>query len=153
MARTHLKIFTPQRGFSLIETLVVVGILSIIAVFALGSLRGVRSRAALSDGQILIVRALEEARNRAVTGAGTSDHGVHIEPGKIETFEGSVYIPGSGVESFLPPGVSTDQANAIVIFKRLVGQSSANPTIMLSNVSGATSTVAVTLDGAIIPSL
>ncbi len=142
-----------QKGFSLVETLIVVGLLSIIAVSALGAVRGVRARAALNDGQTLIVRALEEARNRAVTGAGTSDHGVHIEPGKIETFEGSVYVPGSGVESYLPAGVVTDQASAIVIFKRLVGQSSANVTIMLSNISGATSTVAVTTDGAIVPSL
>lgn len=141
---------SPESGVTLIETVVVMGILVLVAIASLGSMRNVRSKAALDDGQALLVRALEKARSRAATGFGTTNHGVYIEPDRIVEFEGSAYVPGSGTESLLPGAVSI-QTSTTVIFTRLTAEASVSATLTLANTSGATSTVIVTGDGAIQP--
>ena len=128
-------------------------ITALIAITATGAasvLLSSRSRAALSDGQASILHVFELARSRAATGYGLEDHGVHIESGSVTLFEGVSYN-GSGEQLQLPLAVTTDQASTTIIFKRLSARASASATITLSHMNGATSSIAVTKEGAILP--
>jgi len=139
-----------NNGFSLIETVIVVAILSIVAYASLGSLGSARDRSSLQDAQASILHAFEAARSRAVTGIGMGDHGVHLEANRIVAFEGSAYT-GAGNETLLPLFTSTNQVSSTIIFRRLSAHASASTTVTITSPRGSTSTIAVTYDGAIIP--
>jgi len=140
-----------QKGFSLIESVVVTSIIAITAVGAFTAFFASRSRTALQEGQASMLHAFELARSRAATGYGTQDHGVHIAGDLVTLFEGDAY-DGSGENTQLPFAVTTDQASATIVFKRLSAFTSASGTIVLSHTNGVTSSIAVTKEGAIIPS-
>lgn len=139
-----------SRGFSLIESVVVTAIVAITAVGAFSVLYTSRSRAALQEGQASVLHAFELARSRAATGYGSADHGVHIASDSVTLFEGAAYN-GSGEQTQLPFAITTNQASTTIIFKRLSALVSASGTILLSHTGGATSSIVVTKEGAIIP--
>ena len=139
-----------SKGFSLIETVMVVAVIGIVAYASLGSLRQARNRTLLGNAQATILHAFEGARSRAVTGVGTGDHGVHLEPDRIVAFEGSAYT-GAGFETLLPLSIATDQVSSTIVFHRLSARSSASTTVVITSNAGSTSTVSVTYDGVIIP--
>ena len=140
-----------DRGFSLIESMVVTSIIALTAMGVMGSLRGSHSHAQLNEGQASVIRAFELARSRAASGSGSEDHGVHIEDDTLTIFEGPGYVAGMGEVIMLPASVTTDQASTTIVFKRLSAQASGNADVEVSHTSGETSNVTVTEDGAIIP--
>mgnify|MGYP001586529184 CR=1 FL=1 len=105
-------------GFTIIETLIVIGIFAIVASAALATFHSSQNRRELTDAQATIYRTLERQRNKALTGVDTTNHGVHIEPDRIITFSGDSY-GGSGNEILLPLSTDTDQAGTDVVFKRI----------------------------------
>ncbi len=76
-----------KKGFSLIEVLVVIAIISIIATVVILNFGQTRNQALLEDGQASIISALELARSRAASGVGEARHGVRIEADRIIIFE------------------------------------------------------------------
>lgn len=140
-----------HRGFSLIESVVVVGIIALAATGVLGALRASQGRTQLAEGQASVLRAFELARSRAVTGLGSDDHGVHVAGDTLTIFEGETYT-GGGQEIRLPAMVTTDQASTTIVYRRLSAGASSGATIEISHAGGATSSVVVTQEGAIIPS-
>jgi len=138
-----------RNAFSLIESLVVLSIFSIIAVMAVGTFRGERNGAEIQDATASVRNAFERARNEAATGKGNEKHGVHVEADRVVIFEGTSYVPGVGKEVLLPAAVSTDQASTTIVFNRISATPDASVTVIISHISGATSTVTVTNDGII----
>lgn len=138
-----------KSAFSIIESLIVLGIFSSIALMALGTFRGERNDAEIKDATASVRNAFERARNEAATGKGYDNHGVHVEEQRVVLFEGSTYVPGVGKEILLPLSVSTDQASTTIVFDRIRATPSASTTITIHHISGATSTVTVSNDGTI----
>lgn len=132
----------------------VIFLVGVITAFALVSFRQMRNRAALEDGQALVLHALEGARSKAATGNGEGvDHGVRIDSsdGSITTFERD----GFGVDSneltvLLPPSVYTE-SDAEVIFARLTALPSTAADIELKStvLSGTVLGVSVSENGKI----
>ncbi len=139
-----------QSGFSLVETMLTIGVVVLIAGAMLGVSRSIHARHALRDAQEQVVRTLEDARQRAMTGFGSSNHGVFMESAQMTTFEGTAYS-GDGAEQPLPGGVSSNLAGTAIIFSRLSGKPNAASTVTLSNGAGETKTVDISADGLIIP--
>ena len=141
-----------RKGFSLIETMAVVSITGFLAMGIAFTIRQSQASSTLNEAQTIVVRALEEAQNRALTGVGTKGHGVYIEEKNVTIFEGPVYIAGTSNMVLLPPLTSTDQTGLTIIFKRLAGTTDADYLITVSsNLSSATKKITVTAAGAITP--
>ncbi len=109
-----------KKGFTLTEVIIVLAIFSLMAGAAALSLNGARNRVILDEAQATLISAFEKARSRAVTGVGTSSHGVYLEEDRIVFFEGSQY---SGQGEVIPFSVFIDASNSTVIFNRLSGNS------------------------------
>ena len=146
------KTFNNKKGFSLIETLAVVSITAFLALGIIFTIRQGQAASALNDAQTVIIRSLEEAQNRALTGIGTQNHGVYIDEKTVTVFEGSTYVTGTGKTFLLPPLTATDQTGKTIIYKRLAGTADANAVITITQaLSGAVKKIIVTTAGEITP--
>ena len=144
-----MKSDSRQKGITIIETLIVIGIFAITASLALANFHSSQDRKTLEDAQATIYRALERQRNKALTGVGTTDHGVHIEQNRIVTFSENSYT-GNGNEILLPLAVGTNQAGTDVIFDRISGiPTTAAVLITLAHDNGNTAGVSVSAGGLI----
>lgn len=142
-----------KKAFSLIETLAVISIFSVIAlvlIFTINS--GTKNKALLDKAQANLLHALELARSQASSGAGTTNHGVHIESDKIIVFEGNEYIEGDGREIIFPSSISTDQTGLTIIFERIkaLPEIATDAVIILEHLSGVNKIITITQDGRII---
>lgn len=133
----------------MLEILVVMGIVSMLFAGSLATFHAMKSRGALTDARSTVVRMLEEARTRAMTGFGTGNHGVYVKESSIIIFEGSGYLEGAGTEISFSGGITTDQTGAEIVFSRLTGFPSAVMTVILSSTEGEQKSVTVTDDGAV----
>jgi prepilin-type N-terminal cleavage/methylation domain-containing protein len=139
--------FRPKRlGFTLIEVLVVIGIFAVLAGFAFASFSTSREHLALRDTHATVLFALEESKNNATTGVGTTPHGVYVEEGQVTLFAGEVY-GGVGEVVAFPSEVKSNQVGTEIVFSRLAGTSSEATTITLTNNKGETRDISVTYDG------
>ncbi|MFC1595172.1 type II secretion system protein [Patescibacteria group bacterium] len=140
-----------SRGFSLLESIAVIGIIALIATIIMTTSRDSRNKAMLRDAHANAIQTIEKARSRAITGYGTDDHGVYIELNKITLFEGATF-PGSGKETKIPPFIDmTTDSNPVteIVFTRLVGTASDMTTITLTHSSGISSEIKITINGTI----
>ncbi|MEK7561191.1 MAG: prepilin-type N-terminal cleavage/methylation domain-containing protein [Patescibacteria group bacterium] len=128
-------------GFTLVEVLLVAAILSMMGAAAAASVRRAGARANLRAGAATIVRVLETARNRSLSGYGDTTHGVRVEERWITLFDGAA--PDSDdIPLPLPPGIHTDQTDTRIIFGRLTGVPDAAAVIsVIGSADSATVTV------------
>ncbi len=143
------KISTVKKGFSLIELLVVLGMLAVIGGFSLAiSMENYRG-SAFDDEQALLIAALQKARSEGLSGvciggsctAGQS-HGVHIDPAQLVIFQGTNYSESDANNEYLPL-----QNNALmfsgmsdVVFAEFSGDASPAGAIVLSDTDRVSTT-------------
>lgn len=145
------------RGITSVEillTLALFGATIGTVSLALGSFR---SGNALNDGATLVVENLRRASAQAMSGHYGDRWGVHFSDGdgcvlpatKLHLFRGHGFVSATDtIETFdLPAGVTVTSVavggGCDVEFSRFHGSATATGTITLTNVNGATSTVAV----------
>jgi prepilin-type N-terminal cleavage/methylation domain-containing protein len=136
-----------KRGISLIEIVVVLGIIGLIASAGLITARENRSATTLKNARATILLALEQSRSKAQTGYGTKNHGIRIKSNLIETFEGNVYTSGSGITIPLPPQITTNHTNTDIIFKRLRGSVASAATITVSHPTAGNLSITIDTEG------
>jgi prepilin-type N-terminal cleavage/methylation domain-containing protein len=150
-----MKIWTKniltRKGFTLTELLIAFTILSLLIASSFGLYKKLKTRSEMNEAKMAVTRLLEMARNKAVTGVGTGDHGVHITSNAIVAFEGPGYVEGDGDETSLPVSVLTDHSSTTIIFSRLTAQPSTSTDINLEHSTGATTSVSVSESGVIMP--
>ena len=64
--RTHRSRLTSESGFTILETVLVVGIIAVLGAMTVGVAQNMLNQTKADSGQVAIVRALEVARSRAV---------------------------------------------------------------------------------------
>ena len=138
-------------GITILESLIVIGLITMLTIPTVTWLRASRAQVALHDAEASIIRSFERARTNAVTGVGGAAYGAHVEDGEVAVFEGNVYIPGDGEELFLPLSIDIDPADVLVVFDRLTGEASGDVDVplTLTNSVGNTTEITVTADGAV----
>ena len=145
-----------ERGFSLIEILVVITILAVVVTIIIISLSKLNSSQALDKGASLVVSVLDQARSLTLSAKDDSQYGVHFEDSGVVLFKGSVYsssdplnistsIDGRvGIRNVSLAGGGSD-----VVFKRLTGSTDQAGTLELFLKASPTTirTINVTITG------
>ena len=158
------KISTHNRGFSLIEILIVIGLFAMIAgVTLIVSMDSFRGHSFYSERNVLI-STIQKARSQAISnmcfGGGCVDgkpHGVHIESTQYTVFQGSSW---AGRDSAIDEVVSITSKSVTasgfvdVIFEQLTGEATFSPSsshdIVLTDSAGKdSSTITITQAGRI----
>ncbi len=126
----------PNSGFSLIETMVVIGIFLIIfsfgLVFTLNSYRSYSFNAEITT----IVSVLEKARSRALTNLYQSPHGVCFISSNYVIFRGTTCTPGAPTNELVSASKKVfDASNFSTTF----------PTIVFEQLSGTTTGGTITV--------
>lgn len=134
-----------KKGFTLIEILVVLGILAIITTLIFNTFVDFRRKKALEADTKMVVEVLIEARNQTLTSQNSSQYGVHFSLSpvpQIVLFAGATYV-ANAVTNKVYPLASTDNILTVtlvgggsnIVFNRLTGETNQSGTIILSSPS------------------
>ena len=143
------------RGFTLIELVVVLGVLALLASCALVISMDSYTSNTFSDQELLLVTALQKARSEAMNGtcigvcSAGLPHGVHVSATSITIFQGSTYAAGDDTNEVIAFTSRTLQVAGVteVVFAELSGNVSPTASITLSDSAGHTSTITVGSEG------
>ena len=146
-----------KKGFTLIEILVVIGVISILIVMAAAGLRLFEGKTQLKSQAQNILTILELARTKTLASEGASQYGVRFEQDKYILFKGSAYQEGEeNNKTYQLPGqlkinsIDLTGEGDIVVFQRLSGQASSSGTIELGTITQpATTTITIHPSGQI----
>jgi prepilin-type N-terminal cleavage/methylation domain-containing protein len=140
-----------KKGFSLIETLVVLSVFGLLVGFVLTTINGSRNEISLKDAQTALIFSLEQARNRAAAGVGNGAHGIYInnDDQKVFAFQGDSYQNKISEEEIYFPFFSFLDENAEIIFGRLTGNATGTKEIEF-NYNGTKKTIFIEETGRII---
>jgi prepilin-type N-terminal cleavage/methylation domain-containing protein len=140
-----------MKGFSLIETLIVLAILTIILTIVTFSFTSMRSKKQIEVTIDAIDFKLEQAKSSALAGKNGKSFGVQFSTTSYTYFSGDVYNPNdiSNSSTTLPSNLQisrslTGGSNAI-IFNRMTGLPQAVGTITVSNINNASSSASITI--------
>lgn len=146
-----------QKGLTLIELLIVIGILVLIGTVGIVSLSGYRSRQDLDLSARRIVNALRDAQQRAITQEAESQWGIRfqgVDSGKdlFHLFSGPSFTAATSTYD-LPPTIEFADLGGNktldVVFSKLTGlpTSTAEVKIRLAGDTSVTQTISVSSAG------
>jgi len=136
-----------NKGISLIEILIVVGLIAIISAIAGLNLSQFHNQQVLRNTTEDVISLLNEARNDTISSKNSNTYGVHLETNKITLFAGAsftsnpsnkqinldsaVIIPSSG-------GINLNEGGSDIVFDRITGETTKYGTIIIQLVNNAT---------------
>lgn len=145
-------------GFSLIEVMVVITMITLLAgvglVMNLGDFRSYLFR----DERNVLVTVLQKARSQAVNnvciGSGCTNglpHGVHLAPGKYTIFQGSSFDPDTSTNQEIEGNgnIALTYTTSDIVFGQLSGQVVGGWSVVLGDAYGHATTVSVNKEGRI----
>lgn len=140
-------------GFTLVETLIVLGIMGLLTVVVLFTFANKGADKQLDADTLNIKTLLEEARSLTLSAKDASSYGVHFETRKIVLFTGESYTAGlsTNKESLLGSSVEISSIDLTlggsdVVFNRLTGSTSQSGTVTLRLVSDTSKTQIITVN-------
>jgi prepilin-type N-terminal cleavage/methylation domain-containing protein len=138
--------YTLQSGFTLLEIIVVVGLIGVIALLFMSSFTDSVREASLDSTYASVITALESARSKSISGVGTETHGVRISTTTIGVFTGSDYLnPYYTIE--LSPSISITNTSETIVFERISGKSAAAESVTLTDSQGNTRSINISSEG------
>lgn len=134
-----------NRGFTFIETLVVISIIALIIALALFSYRYFEKKTELETIAQKIVTTLKLAQTKTLASENASQYGVHFESDQYILFAGDTYqVDAPDNKNYsLPNRLEINDINLTgegsdVVFQRINGQTSQNGTIGLRMINQST---------------
>lgn len=141
-----------QSGVTLLEILLVVGIIAVISAFSIPVYETFKNRNDLSLATTLSANALHRASELAMASDGDTSWGVKFVTSSIIIFKGASYIsrdPNFDEKSDLSSNILINDTNE-VLFQKYSGFPSAESTTTLTSTNGENATIYVNLKGIII---
>jgi len=142
---------TNNKGFSLLEVIIAMTIVTLMAVTVFVSLSAYRSRHAVSDMATNVISALSQARTKTVAGYNDTSYGVNIASTSITLFSGGSFnssasdnqVIASSDDLTIQPYLVGGATN--VYFKRLTGETTQFGYITIKSLSDMTKVATVTI--------
>jgi len=147
---------TKNNGFSLLEVLLVIGIVSVLATASFGIYYGFIAKSDLDMAKKNIVFTLKQAQGKAMAGEDGRKWGVHFVNGASDYYElfstptdyndaakvinATTYLPGRVF--FTEPASSSD-----IIFEKIRGTVAAAASVIISSPENQTSAISVSALG------
>jgi prepilin-type N-terminal cleavage/methylation domain-containing protein len=139
-----------QKGFTLIEVLIVVGLVSVVAALGLGVLGPMRERAMDEKTGKLVLATLREAQNRSLASENGVAWGVRCDHHNLVEFSYTPTEPEKNPQIIPLPGeYSCTILPGIIRFQKLTGIPEVNSAITLSLGSQSVARIAVEQPGVI----
>lgn len=127
-----------KKGFTLVEIVLVIGIIGILIVITAFSFSEFRKSRALIQSSDIVVSVLTEARSRTLASVDGSRYGVQVLSDKTVLFPGDTYSAGNTLNElyyFESPAalasISLAGGGQTILFDRLTGNTSNYGTITL----------------------
>ncbi|PIP55697.1 MAG: hypothetical protein CO183_02635 [Candidatus Zambryskibacteria bacterium CG_4_9_14_3_um_filter_42_9] len=127
-----------NKGFTMIEILFVVAIVSIVSAIVFISLSKLNSTQALRESSALVTSVLNEARSLTISSKSDSQYGVHFEDYGVVLFKGDSYSPidptniSTEINSLIGIGnINFSDSGTDIVFKRLTGEALVSGTLEL----------------------
>lgn len=138
-----------RKGFTLVELLVVLSLISVLAVLAMPTYNNMRHNVALETERQEVVSALRIAQQRAIASYGFEPHGVHFNTDSFVIFGDSWTSPSYVITYDLPADIQFVQGqNSSVTFDRLTG-TTGNTTVSVGYPGGDMRTISISESGTI----
>ena len=149
--------FKFQSGVTLIEILIVVGVMITLTAIIFGTFVSFNRNQALDKDTETIVGILREARSQTLSSQNSSHYGIHFDSNKVTLFVGSVYSPGdpanqdfnvSSSDISITPNLLGGGSD--VVFKRLTGETAESGTVnVYSSTTSQTKIVTIYATGVV----
>ena len=140
-----MKLRPQKNGFTLVEVLIVIGILGIIVAFAIPFYQSFQVSSQMDNFTQEILQNLRRAQVRAMASESFSEFGVHFESNRFVIFRGSSYSPSDpfNEEVVLPDvfNISTGTSSDVV-FARIIGTTTVE-TVTISTNFGESRTITI----------
>lgn len=143
------------RGFSVIELLFAIAILSVAISIVVISFSKLNSSKALKQSASLITSVLNEARSLTLSSANGSQYGVHFESSQVVLFKGASFSPADplNIPTEINPlvgigDVELSGGGTNVVFRRLTGETAESGTIELFLKSSPETLLIITINAA-----
>jgi type II secretory pathway pseudopilin PulG len=142
-----------KKGFSLIETLAVIGILFILVGFVLVITNSFQREKVLDAGVEEIINSLRLAQSKTLASEGNSSYGIYFESDRFTLFNGAFFdaaSPDNEVHQFssnlIISQINLTDGTSSVAFQRLTGYASADGTIKVEMASDASQNKIIYID-------
>ena len=129
-----------NKGISLIEILIVVGIISIISTIVIPSLSRFHDQQALRNTTEDVISLLNEARNNTISSKNSTTYGIHFQSDKVILFTGSSFTISSSNKQInldsviiIPSvgGINLNGRGSDIIFDRITGDTAEYGSIII----------------------
>lgn len=141
-----------MKGFTLIEILIVIGILLIVLFIGLSTLPAFNKKVELDTFTENIISSLSLSRAKTLSSKDEARYGVHFEQNKIVLFKGTDYASGSDYKVIIAPAsvevgsITLNGGTSDVVFKRLTGETDGYGTITTRLKSGTQDTKTIVIE-------
>jgi prepilin-type N-terminal cleavage/methylation domain-containing protein len=141
-----------KKGFSVLEILIVVGIIGVLVAIILFQFGDFRYGQVLKTETEKVITVLQDARNRTLASVDDSRYGVHVDTDQITLFKGASYSVGDPNNEIVPVDelleigeISLNGGGSDIVFQKLTGKTDDYGTfaLILSVDSTSSSTVTV----------
>jgi len=128
----------PSQGFSILEIIIVVGIMGLLITFSTSVYNSFKSHENLEIATISVVESIRHAQGNAQSGKNDSIWGVEILPTTVIIFKGVNYASRdvAADQSLDFPGGVISSGLSEIVFTKLTGSTSSVGTITLTNSYG-----------------
>lgn len=130
-----------NKGFTLMEVLIVIGVIALLGAIIFPSLSRFRNEQSLQNTSVNIVNYLNLARSNSLSSLDGINYGIHFDSDDMVYFVGDTYDGNALTNQIIPfsTGVILDMTNGLnlnngssnVIFPRLRGEVSGYGTITI----------------------
>jgi prepilin-type N-terminal cleavage/methylation domain-containing protein len=144
-----------NKGFTLIETIVVISIISLLIGMSIFSLTSFKSNATLGKNVSKIKSLLEEARYESFSGKNDTTYGIKVLSTSTISFVGSSYASNTGSTVYALDGavienISLSGSSTEIVFKKNTGGADSAGTFKVRMLSdNSARTIRVTSGGVI----
>ena len=139
----------PSRGITLLEILIVIGILGLLVATIIPSFLNFRRNSILNTETQEVLTLINKARLSAISSKGDMQYGIHLENGKVVLFPGTTYTAGASSNeehifnaTLSLSSVVVNGGGSNIVFQKVTGATSQNATTTLL-VTGSTASTTI----------